>query len=317
MTWLVTGGAGYIGAHLVRALHSAGDEVVVLDDLSTGVADRIPAAVPLEEGTLLDPQSLDRVFSTYGVTGVVHLAAKKRVDESVWDPLGYYRHNVEAHRLLLERCASAGVRHFLFSSSAAVYGETASHPVDEDAPCVPVNPYGQTKLAGEWLMHAVGDAAGIETLALRYFNVAGTATPELVDTYAANLIPLVLGAIRRGEPPKIFGDDYPTDDGTCVRDFVHVADVTDAHIAALHALAAGELGPASTLNIGTGSGASVREIVELALQISGSDLQPVVMPRRPGDPPAVVAVVGRATAVLGWKARRSVADIVESTWTAM
>lgn len=192
-------------------------------------------------------------WGRHDVRGVVHLAAKKRVDESVRRPSPYYLENVEGLRLLLDHCAAAGVEHVLFPSSAAVYGDVATLPISEDAPCCPVNPYGQTKLAGEWLVAAVGAAAGIGTLSLRYFNVAGTASAELVDSSVANLVPILLHAVRNGDRPHIFGDDYPTPDGTCVRDYVHVADVADAHVAAVRALIRGELGSVRALNIAPGS----------------------------------------------------------------
>lgn len=316
MTWLVTGGAGYIGAHLVHALQAAGTDLVVLDDLSTGVAGRLPDGVDVELGSVSDPAALDRVFARPEVTGIVHLAAKKSVDESVREPSLYFRENVEGLRLLLDRCAAAGVRHFLFSSSAAVYGDTTALPVTEQTPCSPVSPYGQTKLAGEWLVQAVGAATGMRTLSLRYFNVAGAAKPDLADTSVANLVPLVLTAIRNGEPPQIFGADYPTPDGTCVRDYVHVADVADAHVAAVRALVGDQLGATRVLNIGTGRGASVREIVDIAAKVSGVAMQPVIADRRPGDPPAVVAAVAKAADVLGWTARRDLTDMVESAWKA-
>lgn len=233
------------------------------------------------------------------------------------EPLLYYRENIEALRLLLERCVAADVANFLFSSSAAVYGETTTLPIDEDVPCVPVNPYGQTKLAGEWLTHAVGAATGMRTLALRYFNVAGAASADLADADGTNLVPLMLDAIRRGEPPQIFGDDYPTADGTCVRDYVHVADIAEAHVAAVGALEGDRLGQTRVLNVGTGRGVSVREMVDVALSVTGSDLAPVIRPRRAGDPPAVVAAVDRAADVLRWMARRDVTDMVESTWKAL
>lgn len=317
MTWLVTGGAGYIGAHLVRTLSEAGTGVVVLDDLSTGVPGRLPADVPLVTGSLLDEGALAAVFEDHAITGVVHMAAKKRVDESLDKPLWYYRENVEGLRLLLRQCAAAGVANFLFSSSAAVYGDTGAGPVDEGAPCAPMNPYGQTKLAGEWLTHAVGAAAGIRTVALRYFNVAGAAGAELADQHVSNLVPIVLAAIGRGESPIIFGDDYPTPDGTCIRDYIHVSDVADAHVAAMRALEEGTLPPACTLNIGTGRGASVAEIVEVALRVTGGNVAPVVGPRRPGDPSAVIAEVGRSTRLLQWKAARDLTEMVTSAWSAM
>ncbi|HEX6328393.1 MAG TPA: NAD-dependent epimerase/dehydratase family protein, partial [Jiangellaceae bacterium] len=232
MSWLVTGGAGYIGAHVVKALVDAGHDVVVLDDLSTGQPSRLPPDLPFVQGSLLDAEFRSRIFDTHEITGVVHLAAKKRVDESVEKPSLYYHENVEGLRLLLDSCVAANVPSFLFSSSAAVYGETAVLPITENTPCEPVSPYGQTKLAGEWLTHAVGAAAGMHTVALRYFNVAGAGRPELADRTGMNLVPMLLRAIAGGTSPEIFGSDYPTPDGTCVRDYIHVVDVAEAHVAA-------------------------------------------------------------------------------------
>ncbi|HSI93566.1 MAG TPA: UDP-glucose 4-epimerase GalE, partial [Jiangellaceae bacterium] len=303
-------------AHLVRALRAAAVDVVVLDDLTSGVAARLPQDVLLEHGSVLDADVLDRVFADHAVTGVVHLAAKKRVDESVARPSYYYHENVEGLRLLLDRAVAAATRYFLFSSSAAVYGAAAS-PIDEHTPCLPMSPYGQTKLAGEWLTHAVGTAAGMHTLALRYFNVAGTAAPELADRHGMNLVPMMLRAIEGGEPPVIFGDDYPTPDGTCVRDYIHVVDVANAHVAAVRLLEQETLAEPESVNIGTGRGVSVREMVVAALEVTGSDLEPVIGPRRPGDPPTVVAAVDRAADVLNWQAGHGVTDMVESAWTAM
>jgi UDP-glucose 4-epimerase len=317
MTWLVTGGAGYIGAHVVHAMHRGGIDAVVLDDLSTGRANRIHDRAAVEVGTLLDPQVLERVFAGRDVTGVVHLAAKKRVDESVREPSLYFRENVEGLRLLLDRCVAAGVGQFLFSSSAAVYGDVATLPVTEDEPCRPLNPYGQTKLAGEWLVEAIGAAAGIRTVSLRYFNVAGTMSAELADTSVANLVPIVLHAIRHGGQPRIFGDDYPTPDGTCVRDYVHVADVADAHVAAVRALERGGLGAIRALNIGTGTGVSVREMIDIAARVTGAVVEPLIAERRPGDAPSVVGDIHKAADVLAWTARRDVFDMVESAWKAI
>lgn len=316
VSWLVTGGAGYIGAHLVRALRAAGIDVVVLDDFSTGIAGRIPPEVPVEAGSLLDGAVRDRVFGSHSITGVVHLAAKKRVDESVEQPSRYYLENVEGLRRLLDSCVAVGVQHFLLSSSAAVYGDTDSRPITETTPCRPVSPYGQTKLAGEWLTHAVGSAEGMSTVALRYFNVAGTAAPELADHHGMNLVPRILRAIAAGEPPEIFGSDYPTRDGTCVRDYVHVSDVADAHVAAVRALENRSIKGALSLNIGTGVGVSVREMVDAALDVTGSDLQPLIGSRRAGDPAAVVAAVGQATEMLQWRSRYGVTEMIESAWQA-
>lgn len=315
MTWLITGGAGYIGAHLVRALQNGGIDVAVVDDLSTGERERVPNEVPLIRGDLLQPATLDEAFSRVDVTGVAHIAAKKRVDESVNKPSMYYQMNVEALRVLLDECVAHEVPNFLFSSSAAVYGETTEPEVDETSACLPANPYGETKLAGEWLTHAVGTASGMNTIALRYFNVAGAAIPELSERNAANVIPLVLQALHLGQPPVIYGDDYPTPDGTCIRDYVHVADIADAHVAAIRALEGGNI-TSDTLNIGTGVGASVKEVVDTACDVSGVEISPRIAVRRPGDPPAVVASVRRAATVLGWRARHDLREMISSAWAA-
>jgi UDP-glucose 4-epimerase len=315
MSWLVTGGAGYIGSHIVNGLVKAGLQVVVIDDLSTGRHDRIPAGVPFIQGSLHDSHCLDEAFGHH-ITGVVHVAAKKRVDESLQEPSRYYYENVEALRLLLDRCVRVGVQNFLFSSSAAVYGAPLSTPVDEATPCVPTTPYGHSKLAGEWLTQAVGRASGMRTLALRYFNVAGAASPALGDTFAANLVPIVLDALSRGDSPHIYGDDYPTPDGTCIRDYVHVADVADAHVVAAKLLEAGTIPTGQTLNVGGGQGTSVRQIIDMAVAITGIDVKPVIEPRRAGDSPVVVAAVDRAAQQLGWSATRGLADMIESTWRA-
>ncbi|WP_137989332.1 UDP-glucose 4-epimerase GalE [Streptomyces vilmorinianum] len=317
MTFLITGGAGYIGSHVVRAMTQAGERVVVLDDLSTGYAERVPEGVPLVVGSTLDRDVLDRTIAEHGVTGVVHLAAKKQVGESVEKPLHYYRENVQGLTVLLEAVAAAGVRTFLFSSSASVYGMPDVDLVTEDTPCLPLSPYGETKLAGEWLVRAAGKAHGISTACLRYFNVAGAATPELADTGVFNLVPMVFERLDAGEAPRIFGDDYATPDGTCVRDYIHIEDLADAHLVAARKLAewaaAGE--PRDlTVNIGRGEGVSVREMIDLINEITGHSVAPVVTPRRPGDPARVVASAERIASELGWKARHDVRDMITSAW---
>ncbi|MFE5732453.1 MULTISPECIES: UDP-glucose 4-epimerase GalE [unclassified Streptomyces] len=318
MTYLITGGAGYIGSHVVRAMTNAGERVVVLDDLSTGYEERIPEGVPLVVGSTLDREVLDRTIAEHGVTGVVHLAAKKQVGESVELPLHYYRENVIGLTVLLEAVAAAGVRNFLFSSSASVYGMPDVDLVTEETPCLPLSPYGETKLAGEWLVRAAGAAHGISTACLRYFNVAGAATPELADTGVFNLVPMVFERLDAGEAPRIFGDDYDTPDGTCVRDYIHVEDLADAHLVAARKLAewaeAGE--PRDlTVNIGRGEGVSVTEMVALINEITGHTTEPLVTPRRPGDPARVVASADRIAAELGWKARHDVREMISSAWT--
>ncbi|MFI1014908.1 UDP-glucose 4-epimerase GalE [Streptomyces sp. NPDC020965] len=313
MSWLITGGAGYIGAHVVRAMVGAGEQVVVVDDLSSGVGERLPEGVPLVSGRVSDRDLLDRTFARYGVTGVVHLAAKKQVGQSVAEPLTYYRENVHGLTVLLEAVVAAGVPRFLFSSSAAVYGVPELELIPESAPCVPINPYGETKLAGEWLVRATGRAHGLSTACLRYFNVAGAARPELADTGVFNIIPMFFDRITRGEAPRIFGDDYPTPDGTCVRDYIHVADLADAHLAVARRLAAGAAGDL-TVNIGRGTGVSVRELADLVGEVTGYGAAPVVEPRRPGDAAKAVASVELIGAELGWRASRGVREMVESAW---
>ncbi|MHA5051436.1 UDP-glucose 4-epimerase GalE [Streptomyces sp. SD15] len=313
MTWLITGGAGYIGAHVARAMAEAGERVVALDDLSAGVANRLPETIPLVQGSSLDGELLKRVLAEHAVTGVVHLAARKQVGESVAQPTRYYQENVGGLATLLEAAAGAGVKRFLFSSSAAVYGNPDVDLITEDTPCAPMSPYGETKLAGEWLVRAAGRAHGIATVCLRYFNVAGAATPELADTGVFNVIPMVFDRLTRGEAPRIFGDDYPTADGTCVRDYIHVADLAEAHLAAARRLAGGATGDL-TVNIGRGEGVSVRELLTLIAEVSGDSRRPVVEPPRPGDAPRAVASAALAAEELGWGARREVREMVESAW---
>ncbi|MFE6933188.1 UDP-glucose 4-epimerase GalE [Streptomyces sp. NPDC057699] len=314
MTWLITGGAGYIGAHVAKAMTGAGEKVVVLDDISSGIEARLPADVTLVRGSASDREVLDRVLAEHAVTGVVHLAAKKQVGESVEKPLLYYRENVTGLGVLLEAVVAAGVRRFLFSSSAAVYGVPDVDLITEETPCAPINPYGETKLAGEWLVRATGRAHGISTACLRYFNVAGAAEPELADTGVFNVVPMFFDRLTRGETPRIFGDDYPTPDGTCVRDYIHVADLADAHLAVAAHLDRGADGGDLTVNIGRGEGVSVRRLAELVGEVTGLPAEPVVEPRRPGDAARAVASAARMTEELGWTARRGMREMVESAW---
>ncbi|MGR3933023.1 UDP-glucose 4-epimerase GalE [Streptomyces sp. BRA346] len=315
MTWLITGGAGYIGSHVVRAMARAGERVAVLDDISSGIPERLPEDVPLVRGSTLDRELLDRTFAEMDITGVVHLAAKKQVGESVEQPLRYYRENVHGLTVLLEAVAAAGIGSFLFSSSAAVYGMPDVELVTEDTPCVPMNPYGETKLAGEWLVRAVGAAHSISTACLRYFNVAGATRPELSDTGVSNIIPMMFERITRGEAPRIFGDDYPTPDGTCIRDYIHVEDLASAHLAVARRLAARPGAGDLTVNIGTGQGVSVREMADLIAEVTGRrERAPVVEPRRPGDPARVVGSTDLIAKELGWSARHDVRAMVESAW---
>ena len=311
MTWLVTGGAGYIGAHVVRAMAADGQSVVALDDLSTGSRERVREA-PLVEGSVLDRDVLDQTLREHAVRGVVHIAAKKQVGESVADPLLYYRENLSGLVTLLSSCRDAGVDRFVFSSSAATYGLPDVELVTEDTPGVPLSPYGETKLVGEWLMRDCATAFGLRSMALRYFNVAGAASPDLGDPGIFNLIPLVFRALEAGQRPQVFGADYPTPDGTCIRDYVHVADVAAAHLAAARALDDGA--ESATYNIGRGEGSSVREVLAVIEQVTGMDTEPTVVDRRPGDPARVVAAVERIRTGLGFSAGRDLQDMVETAW---
>ncbi|HSK59984.1 MAG TPA: UDP-glucose 4-epimerase GalE [Actinomycetospora sp.] len=311
--WLVTGGAGYIGAHTVRALRARGDEVVVLDDLSAGLAARVDDDVPLVRASVLDEDAVAGALTDHRLDGVMHFAARKSVPASVAHPLDYWRENVEGLRSVLGAAARAGVERVVYSSSAAVYGATTGAAVTEDARCAPVNPYGTTKLAGEWLLADVHRATGLRYVALRYFNVAGAHDARLADRGRENLVPIVLDAVVHGDAPTVFGADYDTPDGSCVRDFVHVDDLADAHVAATALLD----GPcAETLNVGVGRGYSVLEVMATVARVAGRPVEPVVADRRPGDPAAVVADVTRIGERLGWSARHDLEDIVASAWDA-
>ena len=312
MTWLVTGGAGYIGAHVVRSLVQDGASVVVLDDLSTGRRSRVDPAAAFVEASVLDRERVRSALREHGVTGVVHIAAKKQVGESMADPLLYYRENVEGIVALLEACRSAGVDSFVFSSSAATYGLPDVELVDEDTPGLPISPYGETKLVGEWILRHCERAYGLRAMSLRYFNVAGAAAPELGDTGVFNLIPMVFERLEAGERPRVFGGDYPTPDGTCVRDYVHVADIADAHRAAARALEDGARG--ATYNIGRGEGSSVLDVLRVVGEVTGRDTTPEIVDRRPGDPARVVAAVDRIREGLGFTAQHGLRSMVESAW---
>jgi UDP-glucose 4-epimerase len=316
MTWLVTGGAGYIGAHVVGAMQAAGEDVVVLDDLSTGFRHRL-GDVPLVVGNVLDRSLVEDTMRSYGVHGIVHMAAKKAVEDSLRRPSYYYEQNVEGLRRLLAAAIDTDVNSFVFSSSAAVYGSTDVDRVGEDLVCQPINPYGRSKLIGEWMVEDCAVEGRLRFANLRYFNVAGSATPELADSGESNLVPMVFRRLSERRAPLIFGDGYATPDGTCIRDFVHVSDVASAHVAAARALADGTVS-ALTANIGTGRGVSVREMVQTIREVTHTAeeawSEPNVVAARPGDPASVVASSARIEDVLGWRARFEVRDMVASAW---
>src|SRR3954468_13064980 len=313
MTWMLTGGAGYIGAHVLRALHEAGENVVVLDDLSTGDRSRVPAGVPLVVASVLDGRRVTQAMRDHAVDGVVHLAGKKAVEESVRLPLRYYHENAEGVRTLLQAMSDTGTRRLVFSSSAAVYGVPTVPLVAEDAPAAPQSPYGRSKLVGEWMVADAARSQGVGAVSLRYFNVVGCGTPELADRAGSNLFPRVLDALREGRRPTVFGDDYATPDGSGVRDYIHVADLADAHVAATRLTAA----PGhQVLNVGCGRGYSVLEVLRAFAEITGLDTAPTILPRRPGDAGSVVADPSRARAVLGWSARHDLTAMVTSAWEA-
>ena len=315
MTWLVTGGAGYIGAHVVRALQEAGLGAVVVDDLSSGHREFVPVGVPFFEGTILDGRLLLEVLHGHGVEGVVHVAGFKYAGVSVERPLHTYEQNVEGTRILLAAMADVGVDKIVFSSSAAVYGDTDQDLVTEGTPKNPTSPYGESKLIGEWLLRDQGVAAGLRHTSLRYFNVVGSGYPEVYDTSPHSLFPLVFDALVEGRTPRINGDDYPTPDGTNVRDYLHVADLALAHVAAARALAEGRaLEPA--YNLGSGEGASVRQIMDAVARVTRIDFAPEIGPRRPGDPARIVASGELAARDLDWRMRHTLDEMVASAWAA-
>jgi UDP-glucose 4-epimerase len=301
-TILVTGGAGYIGSHVVRQLGERGERVLVLDNLSTGQRDAVLHG-ELIVGDTGDAELVERILRQNDVQAVMHFAAHIVVPESVADPLKYYLNNTANTRNLLACCERAGIRHFIFSSTAAVYGIPGTIPVAEDAPLEPINPYGRSKLMSEWMLRDVAAAGGMKHVILRYFNVAGADPQGRIGQStpaATHLIKVACeAATGQREQVEIFGTDYPTPDGSGVRDYIHVEDLAAAHLAALDYLRAG--GDSTVLNCGYGHGYSVREVLEMVQRVAGCRLNIVESPRRPGDPPALTADATRIRGALGWR----------------
>lgn len=314
---LVTGGCGYIGSHVARQLSEAGREVVVYDNLSTGFADALIHGEKLVVGDLADTERLETVFRECGCRTVLHFAAAIVAPESVTAPLKYYGNNTRNTLNLLTACINSGVERFIFSSTAAVYGLPEGGVAAEESPTAPINPYGSSKLMSEWMLRDVAAAHGLKYAALRYFNVAGAdprarmgqRTPE-----ATHLIKVCCqAALGMREAVSIYGTDYPTPDGTGIRDYIHIEDLAAAHLAALQHLEKGE--ESVTLNVGYGLGASVREVIEMARKVSGVDFQVREAPRRPGDPAMLVARAERIRTVLGWEPRyNDLQTIVADAW---
>jgi len=315
MSICVIGGAGYIGSVTTEKLHEAGREVVVYDNLSRGHRDAVCPDVPLVVGDHGDQALLGDTLKRYSCSAVMHFSALSLVGESVRKPLEYYENNVAKGGSLLRAALEAGVKHFIFSSTAAVYGRPRSIPIREDDPLLPTNPYGNTKLAFERLLRDVEGASGLRSVSLRYFNAAG-ATRERGEHHnpETHLIPILIQtALGKREMVQVFGNDYDTDDGTCVRDYIHVSDLAGAHILALEHLEGG--GHSEIFNLGNGRGFSVLEVIETVRKVTGKDIPHRIADRRPGDPPVLVASSDRIRRVLGWSPQYpKLEDIVSTAW---
>ena len=317
MTVLLTGGAGYIGSHVARLLENSGLSVVVVDQL-LGKASRL-ANTPTLKLDLSDSRSVSALqdfMTQHNVTSVIHLAALKQVSESVAEPERYFTKNIAGLANLLTAMRNTGVNKIVFSSSAATYGNSEADLVTEDEATIPVNPYGQSKLIGEWMVSNAEVAWGLTHVSLRYFNVAGAGWPDLCDRQRLNLIPMLLGAIKDKKKPVVFGNNYPTPDGTCIRDYIHVSDLAQAHLSALAYLDTTDRSY-SVFNIGTGKGFSVLEVLRAIRAEIDPDISYEIGAPRPGDPPRLIADPSRANQILGWQSEKELKDIIQSHWKGL
>lgn len=310
---LVVGGAGYIGAHVAFDLFNEGYSVRIYDDFSNGLHRRVDGKFrDVVEGDILDREKL--IEAMRGIDAVIHLAAKKAVEESVKNPLKYYENNVCGTLNILAAMAATGIKQIVFSSSAAVYSPNDKAAVEETDATVPLSPYGATKLLSEQLISTVGSAELISHISLRYFNVVGSALPEFGDNSKDNLVPKVFLAIKEGKRPEIYGTDYPTPDGTCIRDYIHVLDLAKSHVAALKKTEAGFV--SSIYNVGSGNGYSVKEMMDQISQTLGRDIKPQASPVRAGDSPKLIASTKKIEVELGWKPTATLKEMIDSSWEA-
>ena len=310
---LVTGGAGYIGAHVAAELLKSGYGIRIYDDFSNGLHRRVDGKFrDIVDGDMLDRVKL--LAALDGIDAVIHLAAKKAVEESVKDPLKYYENNVGGSLNLLGAMAAKGVKQLVYSSSAAVYSPNDKEAVLEDDPTAPLSPYGASKLLAEQLISSVGSAEQISNISLRYFNVVGSNIAEFGDNSKDNLVPKVFLALKNGKRPQIYGSDYPTPDGTCIRDYIHVQDLALAHLAALKKVESGYI--SQVYNVGSGKGYSVKEMMDQISKSIGRDINPELSPARAGDSPKLIASIDKIKEQLGWSPKASLEEMIDSAWQA-
>ena len=310
---LVTGGAGYIGAHVAAELLKSGYSIRIYDDFSNGLHRRVDGKFrDIVDGDMLDRVKL--LAALDGIDAVIHLAAKKAVEESVKDPLKYYENNVGGSLNLLGAMAAKGVKQLVYSSSAAVYSPNDKEAVLEDDPTAPLSPYGASKLLSEQLISSVGSAEQISNISLRYFNVVGSNIAEFGDNSKDNLVPKVFLALKNGKRPQIYGSNYPTPDGTCIRDYIHVQDLALAHLAALKKVESGYI--SQVYNVGSGKGYSVKEMMDQISKSLGRDINPELSPARAGDSPKLIASIDKIKEQLGWSPKASLKEMIDSAWQA-